>query len=75
MAEMKKFRAGTITATVWTNLSKNGTCEFNSISIQRSYRDNENHWKNTSNLRPQDIPNAILVLQESFRHLNLSEED
>jgi len=74
----KKFRAGAITATVWANkVEKDGVpAEYKSISFERSYKlKDKDEWKKTSNLRVQDIPKAVLVLNKAFEYVSLSESD
>ena len=68
----KKFRAGSISATVWLNhgQSKNGeTTQFRTISLQRGYKDKEDKWQNTTSMRINDLPRAALVLTKAFEYL------
>lgn len=71
----KKFSTGAITATVWhnENQTKNGTIDFQTVSLQRSYQDKEGKWQTTSNLRINDLPRASLVLQKAYEYLVLKE--
>lgn len=75
----KKFNAGAISATIWENqgVSKSaGTpVSYNTISLQRGYKDKEGNWKSTNSLRVADIPKAILVLQKAYEELTLREYD
>ena len=72
----KKFRAGAVHATIWTNDSvKDGKkVSYNTISFERSYKDKDGEWKSTSSLRVTDIPKAILVLQKAYEHLVLNND-
>lgn len=70
---LKKFRAGAIIATVWSNQTKDGEGEYKTVSLERSYKDKEGIWKYTSSLRTADLPRASLVLQKAFEYLALSE--
>ena len=68
----KKFRAGSISATVWLNhgQSKTGeTTKFRTISIQRGYKDKDDKWQNTTSMRVNDLPRAALVLTKAFEYL------
>jgi len=71
----KKFRAGAISATVWKNITaKDGQVfDYNTISLDRSYKDPSGAWKNTASMRLNDLPKAALVLQEAFRYLTLND--
>lgn len=69
-----KFSTGVISATIWKNIgnSKNGeTTEFRTISLQRRYTDKTGEWKSTNNMRINDVPKAIVVLQQAYEHLVL----
>ncbi|MGM5480003.1 MAG: hypothetical protein ACQESC_00920 [Nanobdellota archaeon] len=74
----KKFRAGPVTATIWVNEVKTKEGEsrsFRTISLERSYKDKEGNWNNTSSLRVNDLPRATLVLNKAFEYINIKEED
>jgi hypothetical protein len=75
----KKFSTGAITATIWKNngVSKQtgeGT-EYNTISLQRSYKDKDGKWQSTTSLRVNDLPKASLVLHKAYEYLVLRERD
>lgn len=76
-----KFRAGMISATVWTNQgqTKDGQVRsFSSVSFEKSYKDKEGAWKSTKSLNVQDLPKASLVLTKAYEHLalrDLTEEE
>lgn len=67
---VKRFRAGAVSAAIWENQSEKGS--FATISLQRSYKDKE-EWKNTSSLKVNDLPKAMLVLNQAFEYLVLKE--
>ena len=73
----KKFNAGAVSATVWENQATNKTTgqpvSYNTISLQRGYKDKEGNWQSTNSLRVTDIPKAILVLQKAYEELTLRE--
>jgi hypothetical protein len=72
MKPEKKFTAGTIAATIWRNQTADGQ-EYHSISFSRRYKDKEGNWKDTSSLTKNDLPRAIVVLQEAYKYLTLKE--
>lgn len=71
---MKRFRAGSVTATVWKNTGeKNGQkIEYFTVSLARSYKDG-NEWKNTGSLRMQDVSDAGLVINKANEFLRLKD--
>ena len=73
----KKFRAGAIVATRWkNNVEKEGkTFEFKTVSLERNYKDKNDEWQSTSNLRLNDVPKAVLVLNKAYEYLALKEQD
>ncbi len=74
----KRFSTGAIRATIWKNsgVSKKGdSVEFNTITLQRSYKDKEGNWQSTANLRINDLPKASLVLQKAYEYLILRDND
>ena len=72
----KKFRAGALSATVWKNtIEKEGkTFDFKTVSLERSYKDNNDEWQTTSNMRINDLPKAVLVLNKAYEYLALREQ-
>ena len=62
----KKFKAGAITATVWTNNSEKG--KYSTVNLDRVYKDGES-WKTTGSLRMNDLPKAVLVLSKAYEYL------
>lgn len=69
----KKFVAGAVSATIWRNeqVKNNEEISFNTISLQRRYTDKEGNWKTSNNLRVNDVPKAILVLQKAYEYITL----
>jgi len=68
----KKFRAGTVSATVWKNQSKEGN-DFSSVSFEKGYKDANGEWKSTNHLSVNDLPKALVVIGKAFEHLSLKE--
>ncbi len=72
----KKFRAGAISATVWSNdrVSKTGEAiNMSTVALERSYKDKEGNWKRTNSLTLNDLPKAALVLNKAYEYLTLRE--
>ena len=64
-----KIKVGAISASVWkrTHTSKDGqSFERRQVSIDRVYKDKEGNWKNATSFELNDIPKAILALQETY---------
>jgi hypothetical protein len=73
----KTFRASPINATIWANEAQgpDGSLRmFRTITLERSYKDKDGSWKNTSSLRVNDLPKAILVLQKAFEYVTFKED-
>jgi len=70
----KKFRAGTVTATVWENESKEGKI-YSTVSFEKGYKDAEGAWKSTNKLSTSDLPKAMVVLGKAYEHLALANQE
>ena len=74
----KKFRAGSISATVWLNKGQktNGEeSEYRTVSLERNYKDKSGNWQATNSFRVNDVPKAAIALQKAYEHLVLSQQD
>lgn len=75
----KKFKAGAISATIWTNSAqskKTGEAvSFSTVSLERVYKDKDGSWKNTKAMRLNDLPRAALVLTKAYEYLVLTGRD
>jgi hypothetical protein len=71
----KKFRAGPVAATVWSNdVVRDGkTLSYKTISFERSYKDKKGEWQSTNSLRVGDVPRAMLVLGKAYEYLALND--
>jgi hypothetical protein len=67
----KKFRAGAVSATVWqNNLEKDGkTAKYNSVSLERVYKDKSGSWQSTNSFRANDLPKLALVAQKAYEYV------
>lgn len=73
-----KFRAGAVCATVWQNTGQNKEGEvntYNTISIERSYKDKQDAWQKTNSMRINDLPRASLVLKKAYEYLVLNQQN
>lgn len=68
----KKFKAGTVSATIWRNKSQEGN-EFSSVSFEKGYKDKAGEWKSTNYLNVSDLPKAMVVLGKAYEFLALKE--
>ena len=75
-APEQKFRAGSITATVWKNdIVKDGVnASFNSITLERSYKDKDGNWQTTHSFRINDLPRLSMVTQKAFEYVAMAKE-
>ena len=73
----KKFSTGVISATIWKNqgTKKDGSvANYNTISLQRRYRDKSGEWHSTNSFRVGDLPKAMVVLNKAYEYLVLREQ-
>lgn len=69
---IKKYKAGSIRATVWENDVKD-TGKYQTISIERVYQDKDGNWKNSSSFRLGDLPKVGVMVQKIYEELTVSE--
>lgn len=68
----KKIRAGPIAIAIWRNTTHDGTRSFYSITFEKRFKDrNKEEWKSTNTLGKNDIPKAMIALQEAYKYLVL----
>ena len=72
----KKFRAGAVTATIWENtVDKEGkVASFNSVSLERIYKDKDGNWHTTSTFRLNDLPKLSLMAQKAYEYVLMKAE-
>ena len=63
VSPVKRFRVGNVTAAVWK--SDNGY----SVTLQKSYKDSSDEWRNTDSLFHGDILNAMKALERAERFI------
>lgn len=71
----KSFRAGAVHASVFMNVAEKDGKKINipSVSFQNRYRDEKGEWQTTNKLNVNDIPKAVLVLNEAYKYLTLKQ--
>jgi len=64
------YRLGNVSASVWKNeFPIKGTEEKGvnlSVTLQRSYKDKDGNWANSDTLNRDDLPKAIVVMQQCY---------
>jgi hypothetical protein len=75
---LKKFKAGAVSATIWENQNKNPKGQvvtFNSVTLERTYKDANDEWQKTSTMRSSDLPKASMVLNKAYEFLSMSDDE
>jgi len=73
---VKKFRVGTISASIWQNeeLQPDGTTLVkHSVQIQKRYRDQDGNWHDSNSYFPNDLPKLQLAVEKAYEFLALEE--
>ena len=68
----KKFSCGPISASIWskTKTVEGEKVKFNSITINKAYKDRED-WKHTNSFNIEDLPKVALVADEAYKYIRL----
>ena len=68
----KKFSCGPILASIWskTKTVEGEKVKFNSITINKAYKDGED-WKHTNSFNIEDLPKVALVANEAYKYIRL----
>lgn len=62
-------RAGTVTASVWKNKTKDEDKEYYSITIQKQYKEKDSDdWKESKTFFVDDLPKLKLVLDSCYQY-------
>ena len=68
----KKIRAGPIAIAIWRNTTNDGMRSFYSITFEKRFKDKDKEeWRSTNQLGKNDIPKAMIALQEAYKYLVL----
>lgn len=65
------IRVGGVDVTIWSN--NGGGRTFQTVTLQRNYKDREGKWAKANSFRANDIPKAILALQKAYENLTVRE--
>lgn len=69
---VQKFEAGAIQAAIWVNSRKDKdgkAYNLPSVTLQRTYKGKDGEYARTSSLMLNDLPKAVLVLNEAYKFL------
>jgi hypothetical protein len=70
---IRKFRAGTIQASIWARQTDKG--QSLSVSIVKSYKDEKTgNWKETTTFFPDDLPKLAMLARNCFEYITLQTE-
>lgn len=68
----KNFKVGAVRAAIWptTIVLKDGTSfDKKKVVVDRRYKDRNGEWKSTNSLDANDVPKAILALQQAYEYI------
>ena len=73
----KKYKAGGITATLWSNkfVKEGKEGHYDTVSLERIYQDKEGNWQSTNSLRLNDLPKVSVLMQKVYEDLILKEQE
>ena len=66
---VKKFIAGSVTASIFKNTSEKG--DYYSIIVEKIYKNDMGEWHTTSTFNNRDLPNLMLVTQKAYEFVML----
>lgn len=71
----KSFRAGHITAAIWSHEEQEDgrTVVKKSIRLQKRYKDKEGAWRSTETLFPHELAHAEIVVRKAAEYILLHE--
>lgn len=71
------YRAGGVSATVWENTAnvKGENVVFETVVVERSYKDKAGQWQKTNSFRSQDLPKVMLVAQQAYKELVMKQKE
>lgn len=67
----EKYIVGNVSATIWENTVKvQGVDQIiPKVNLEKSYKDGDGNWQNTTSLDLADLPKARLALLKAYEHL------
>ncbi len=72
MKPIKTLRIGTISLSAWENQGEENKV-FHTFTFQRSYKDKDENWKQTQQLRLEDLPKLKILMEEMYKQISLKE--
>lgn len=72
----KRFRCGGCEAAIFENEfgKDDNKVKLKKVAFQKRYKNSDGEWKTTYSLDVNDIPKAILALEEAYKYLVLGDE-
>ena len=72
----KKFSCGPISASIQTKTKtvEGETVKFNSVTINKAYRDGQD-WEHMNSLNIENLPKVALVANEAYKYVRFREND
>ena len=67
----KKFKAGSITATLWRSGDNGGKRHV--VVFDKTYKDKEGNWATTSRFNAQEAATVALLAKQAFEYMTQSE--
>lgn len=70
------IKSGAVDCAIWTNEAKDKQgkpIEYQTVQVNRSYKDKNGEWQKTDSFRASDIPKVMLVLGKAYEKLALKE--
>lgn len=67
----KTYKLGALSLSLWENETKDGT--MMNFTFQRAYKDTEDNWQHTQQLRTSDLPKLRVLVEEAYKDMLLSE--
>ena len=65
---VETFRHRGLSVSVFENTSEDGKTVYHKVSLQRTYRQDD-EWKTTQSLSRDDLPIAALLLQKAWEYV------
>jgi hypothetical protein len=71
------IRAGAVKSTIWENRTQKDGKEisYQTISLERIYKDKDDKWQSTNSFRVNDLPKAALALRKAYEYIVLKREE
>jgi hypothetical protein len=67
-APVDKIRAGSVSASIWENVTEKGT--RTSVTVQRSYKDKDGKWRNVDSYSGPELLELAHVALKAYDRLN-----